>query len=122
MAKKRSYRDDIIRFGSLFIAILIFFIGPRFVKSDLTKDIDSTIEFISKAKLKASVAAPILEQLRSDKKFVQENTEKISLAGINMGAVYWLAFIIVIVGWAGPFLIKWRQNKNLPPAPPGVPG
>ena len=112
MANKRSYRDDIIRFTFLLTALGVFFVGPRYVTTDQTADIDDTIVFIQKSKMPSKWAGPVLAQLAQDKKFAQENADKVSIASVNLPIVYWLAVIILILGVFGPFLLKVYQNKK----------
>lgn len=111
MANKRSYRYDIIRGLALLIALSVFFIGPRLVETDDTRDIDSTVRFVKSAKLPPKVSAPIIAQLESDKRYAKQNSNMVEFLGVKLSAVNWLALIIIAVGFAGPFLLKWRQNS-----------
>ena len=109
---KRSYRDDIIRGLAVVTAALILFLGPRFVENDDTRDIDATISYVKSAKLSKQFTAQIIAQFESDKKFAQENGDKIAALGLRLTMVQWFALIIVVVGFAGPFLLKWRYNSQ----------
>lgn len=108
---KQSYRNDIIRGLSLVLALTVFFVGPRFIESEDTRDIDSAVRLVKASNISKQIAAPIIAQLESDKRYIQQNSNIIDF-GVKMSAVNWLAFIIIAVGFAGPFLLKWRQNST----------
>lgn len=112
MATKRSYRDDIIRWTFLAVALAVFFIGPRYVSSDIVAEIDDTISFVKSSKMPAKWAAPVLLQLQADKRFAQENANSISIGTNKLSAVYFLSFVILVLGVFGPFLLKVYQNRK----------
>lgn len=112
MAKK-SYRNDIIRWGSIALGILVFFAGPHFVTSAQASDIDYTIEQVKKAKvMTANLRKDIIEQLDTDKKFIKQNSDPVTIASVKLPAVYWLAFLIIAIGNLIPLVMKYFENKR----------
>lgn len=107
---KRSYRDDLIRFGSAFFAIALYLFGPRFVESDITRDIDEVVQYVKAEKVHPHLKNAILSQFSRDRKFAQQNAEKIEKFGVKLTFLNWLALGIFIVGFAGPFILKMYQN------------
>lgn len=116
---KRSYRDDLIRGLALIIALAVFFIGPRFIETDDTRDIDATIRFVKSHRLPRQIAGPIIAQLEADKKYTQQNSNMTEFLSVKLSAVNWFALIILAVGFAGPFLLKWKHNKGAAATPAG---
>ena len=112
MSTKRSYRDDIIRWTFLGVALAVFFIGPRYVSSDIVSEIDDTLEFVQKSKMPTKWAGPVVYQLQADKRFAQENANSITIGTNKVSAVYFLAFVILVLGVFGPFLLKVYQNRK----------
>lgn len=113
MAQKRSYRSDIIRFAFLFIALAVFFAGPKFMETDSTSGIDDTIESVKKSKhISKELRMEVLEQLVKDKKFAQQNANLVSVATVKLPAVYWLALLIIILGLGAPLIMKYFENKK----------
>jgi len=111
MAKK-NYRSNIIGFVFLFIALTIFFVGPRLVETNDTRDIDSTIDYVQKSKCSKEFKRVVTEQLQSDKKFAQQNGNPVTIIGITLPAVYWLAVLVVVLGWGIPVIMKYLDNKK----------
>lgn len=107
---KKSYRSDVIRFAFLGVALAVFFVGPRFVQSDIAEDIDDTLSYIQTHKIKN--AAPIIRQLKECKQFAKENTSSIAIASIKMSSVNWLALLIIVLGLGAPLIMKYFENKK----------
>lgn len=114
MSTKKSYKNDIIRGGTLVLAILIFFIGPYFIQSDVSEDIDRLTARVSKdKKISTDLKIEILEQLKADKKFVKQNSSGVDIAGRKIPAVYLLSLIVIFVGFGIPVLTKYLDNKKV---------
>lgn len=111
MAKK-SYRSNIVGFVFLFIALAIFFVGPRLIETNDTRDIDDTIQYVSKSKVSKVFKDTVIAQLHSDKKFAQQNGNPVSILGVTLPAVYWLAVLVVVLGWGIPLIMKYLDNKK----------
>lgn len=107
---KKSYRSDVIRFAFLGVALAVFFVGPRFVQSDIAEDIDDTLAYIHAQKIKS--AAPIIRQLKECKEFARENASNISIASVKMSSVNWLALLIIVLGLGAPLIMKYFENKK----------
>lgn len=116
-AIKRSYRNDVIRFGSLAIALLVFFAGPHLIESDTAEDIDETISYVKASKIPVHVKGVVLSQLVRDKKFAQQNASAVSIATVKLPAVYWLSLLILLIGFGGPLILKYFENKKTSVAP-----
>lgn len=115
MSQKKSFKNDFIRGGTLVLAILIFFIGPYFVQSDVAEDIDKLIIKVNKEKkLSLDLKIEILEQLKVDRKFVKQNSSGVDIAGRKIPAVYLLSLIVIFVGFGIPVLTKYLENKKVP--------
>ncbi len=112
MAQKKSYRSNVIGFAFLGIALLIFFIGPRLIETNDTRDIDSTIEYVQKAKAPKAFKETVIAQLISDKKFAQQNGNPIAFGGVTLPAVYWLALLVIVLGFGIPLIMKYLENKK----------
>lgn len=102
---------ELTRWGFLAIALAVFFVGPRFVQSDIAEDIDDTLSYIQAHKIKN--AAPIVRQLKECKQFAKENTNSIAIASIKMSSVNWLALLIIVLGLGAPLIMKYFENKKV---------
>lgn len=107
----KTYQREWIRFAFLFIAIAVFFIGPQFVESDGSKDIEATIEYVKKAKVSREFKNTVVAQLERDLKFAKENASSIGFAALQMPAVYWLSLLIIVAGLLGPLVMKYLEVK-----------
>lgn len=109
---KKSYKNDIIRFVFLGIALAVFFAGPRFVQSDIAEDVDETLSHVKEYKIPAHVSKPIIRQLKECKEFAKENASNISIMSVKMSSVNWLALLILILGLGAPLIMKYFENKK----------
>lgn len=109
---KKSYRSDFIRWGSIGLGILVFFVGPRFVVSYRADDIQETIEYVKKSKINKQVMAEVVYQLDKCKNFARQNADPVTIASVKLPAVYWLAFLIIAIGNLIPLVMKYFENKK----------
>ncbi len=120
MSVKKSYRSNIIAFVTLGVAVAVFFVGPYFVQSGDADDIAKLITKVNKEKkIPKEIKADILEQLKIDMKFTKQHKDDIALwtNGPKLPVVSWFAFLIILIGWCVPLVIKYYENKNLPKQP-----
>lgn len=115
MAHKKSYRSNIIGFAFLGIALLIFFVGPKFIETNNTRDIDSTLDYVHKAKAPKAFKDVVIAQLTSDRVFAQQNGNPVEFGGVKLPAVYWLSLLVIVLGFGIPLVMKYFENKRVKP-------
>ncbi len=112
---KQSYRNDIVRFSLLGIALGVFFIGPYFVQSDSSISIERLIiEVHKERKIPRLMKTLIIEQLKSDAIFYKQHKNDIALwdKGPTLSVVTWLSFLIILIGFGIPIYMKYKDNKK----------
>lgn len=114
MKNNKSLKNELIRFTMLGLALAVFFIGPRFIQSDVADDVADTLHDLKEHKLPARVIAPVVRQLNECAEFGKEHSGSVAVMGVKMSAVNWLALLILISGLFTPIILKYIDSKKKP--------
>ena len=120
MAKSKLFSTrELTRWAFLALAVAIFFIGPRLIVSVEADDIQDVIDEVKIAKMAPHIRGVVLDRLKKDKKFVQENEGAFSIFSVKTSSVNWLAFFVLAAGFLLPLGMKYIESKK-PPGPGGA--
>lgn len=115
MAKKinSSWGREIMRWGSVLLAAVVLFYGPRLVETDSTRELNEMIEEVRKAKtLTKELRGDIIAQFQRDRKFRQQHSNSVGTESIKLPVTAWFSFLILLFGLGAPFLLKWIETRK----------